>query len=62
MTMITVQFSDSTQKTIVAYLGSQQDATLYPNQGLIDLSDSRWAAFFSALPSNLQRGLPQPAA
>nr|DAG76231.1 MAG TPA: hypothetical protein [Caudoviricetes sp.] len=58
--MIQVQFSDSTQKTIVSYLSGAQDLGVYPNQGSVELTDSRYAAFYSSLPSVCTAVMPAP--
>jgi hypothetical protein len=61
MTTINVQFSDSTQKSVVSYFGCPQDPSAYPNQGQIDTSDPRYAAFYSSLPPIAQPGMPTPS-
>lgn len=45
MTAVYVQFSDASQKTVVAVFGCQQDQTAYPNQAIIDAGDARYQAF-----------------
>jgi hypothetical protein len=60
MSNVFVQFSDPTEKTVIAYLAGPQDPISYPNQGNISTSDLRWAAFYDALPLVAQRGLPAP--
>ncbi|MBU9661891.1 hypothetical protein KTF22_08300 [Burkholderia multivorans] len=57
---INVQFSDATEETIIAYFACAQDATIYPNQGVIETSDARWKAYYSALPAIMQAGPPAP--
>jgi len=58
--LINVQFSDASEKSIVAYFADQQDESLYPNQGQIDSSDARYATFFNSLPAFAQGGMPTP--
>jgi hypothetical protein len=54
-----VQFSDSTETTIVAFFaGPQSSAT--PNQGTVTAGDARWAAFYATLPTSVQAGLTPP--
>lgn len=43
-----VQFSDSTQGTIIAWFGSPQDPDVYSNQGEVESDDPRYAAFLAA--------------
>jgi hypothetical protein len=47
MTSVFVQFSDASQKTVVAVFGCPQDEVAYPNQAQIDASDSRYLAFIN---------------
>ena len=42
---VNVQFSDSTENTVIAYFGCQQDHSIYPNQAVIDSNDPRFQAF-----------------
>ncbi|MEL6237020.1 MAG: hypothetical protein AAFO57_00125 [Pseudomonadota bacterium] len=60
MTMINVQFTDSKQTAICAYFGAPQDLTAYPNQGTIDTSDARYAAYCNSLPAQFRQALPAP--
>jgi hypothetical protein len=60
--MINVNFSDSTQTTIVAFFGCTQDASIFPNQGTVDASDARWKAFYEAQPIYARGLLPAPTA
>ena len=60
MTTLTVQFSDSTESTIVAYFASPQDKSNYANIGSVETSDARWAAFVESS-SAVGVGLPVPA-
>lgn len=60
MSTIYVQFADSTAKAIIAVFGCPQDATVYPNQGEIGSSDSRWVTYYNAQPSFAQQGIPAP--
>ncbi len=45
MTQINVQFSDSTETTVIACFGCAQDPTAWPNQGVISTTDARYLAF-----------------
>ncbi|WP_157642633.1 hypothetical protein [Burkholderia ubonensis] len=60
MSTINVQFSDSTEKTIVAYFSGPQSASAYQNFGTVDASDARWAAFYAAQGAQTQALLPSP--
>jgi len=60
--MIYIQYSDSTEATIISYFGAPQDPDKYPNQGVIETSDARWATFYNSLPEFARAGLPPPAA
>lgn len=55
-----VQFSDTTETTIVAFFAGQQNATTYPNQGTVTASDARWATYYAAVPPLMQARLPAP--
>lgn len=55
-----VQFSDSTQLSVVGVFANAQNPTIYPNQGEIDISDARYAAFFNSLSASSQSFLPKP--
>lgn len=55
-----VQFSDATEKTIIAMFAGAQNATAWPNQGTVTTSDARWAAYYATLPASVQAGLPAP--
>lgn len=48
MSTVFVQFSDSTQKTIIAAFSCAQDPDVYTNQGTVDSSDARYIAFVQA--------------
>jgi hypothetical protein len=54
-----VQFADSTQTTIVAYYAGPQPASV-PNQGVVTVSDLRWAAYYATLTASIQQALPLP--
>ncbi|MFX3547718.1 DUF4376 domain-containing protein [Ralstonia mannitolilytica] len=45
MAKVFVQFADASQQAVVGVFGCAQDATAYPNQGLIDDTDARYLAF-----------------
>ncbi|WP_155644286.1 hypothetical protein [Burkholderia territorii] len=55
-----VQFSDQTEDAIVAIFSCKQDAAAYPNQGEVDISDPRYAAYYDSIPFNSRGGLPEP--
>lgn len=55
-----VQFADKTKKTIVAVFAVAQDANVYANLGEVTADDPRYQAFYNALPSAAQDGLPAP--
>lgn len=55
-----VQFSDADEKVIVTVFANEQDTETFKNQGQVDLSDPRYAAFFNALPPLAQQGMPSP--
>jgi hypothetical protein len=46
-----VQFSDSTETTVVSVFAGAQDPEVYPNQGEIDVTDARYVAFVNSHPS-----------
>lgn len=50
MESIYVQFSGSDQTKIIASFSSQQSDVDYPNQGVVEADDARWAEFCSGLP------------
>jgi hypothetical protein len=60
MTTLFVQYSDSSEATIISVFAGPQDAATFPNQGQVETSDSRYAAYFSAMPSIAKAGLQQP--
>lgn len=45
MQNVYVQFSDSGKTNVIATFGCPQDASAYPNQGVIDSNDARYQAF-----------------
>ncbi|MCW3538356.1 hypothetical protein [Burkholderia cenocepacia] len=57
--MLLVQFSDSTEKTIIAFLPGPQDPDAYPNQGEVNSTDPRWKAFCDNLPIDVQPFMPK---
>lgn len=57
---INVQFSDSTEATIVSYFCCPQDPEAHPNLGTVDTTDARYATFYQSLASGSQFGLPVP--
>jgi hypothetical protein len=53
-----VQFSDSTEATIIAYAASAQPSDAWPYQGTVDSSDARWATYYAKIPAIAQEFLP----
>lgn len=60
MIEIFVQFSDTSDETIVAAFGSPQDKTAFPNQGVVDSSDLRWAPYYKSILAGVQSAWPAP--
>lgn len=54
------QYSDSTKTVIIAVFDSEQDSSECVNCEEIELSDSRYNAFYSAMPYNIKQHLPSP--
>lgn len=46
-----VQFTDSTKATIQSVFSCAQDSVDYPNQGIVDVTDSRYLAFINPTPT-----------
>ncbi|WP_164462891.1 hypothetical protein [Burkholderia lata] len=61
MAPIYVQFADSTEEVIVSVFGCPQAGEEFPNQGEVQESDGRYAAFYKSLPGRATQGLPDPA-
>jgi hypothetical protein len=61
MTSIYVQFSDASKTKLVSIFGAPQDATAWPNQGVVDSSDPRYLAYYQSVPSAALLGLPPPS-
>jgi len=55
-----VQFTDSSGTAVTAVFANPQDAGSFPNQGIIEVSDARYAEYFKAVPPLLQPFLPAP--
>jgi hypothetical protein len=55
MATIFVQFSDSTEKTVISAFSCPQDPSAWPNQGEIDSSDERWSAYYRTIPAGPAR-------
>lgn len=55
---VNVQFSDSTETTVIAVFSCPQDPKVYPNQAAIPTTDSRYVAYKAALPGNMGATLP----
>ncbi|CAM2143847.1 conserved protein of unknown function [Pararobbsia alpina] len=57
-TTLNVQFSDSSDTTIVAWFASPQPDM--PNMGTVSSSDPRWLAYYDSFPPDWQKFLPAP--
>lgn len=57
--MIFVQYTDET-KTIIASIFSCVQDSVVENQGTVELSDTRYKAFYDALPDQIKTTLPTP--
>ncbi|CAJ2712687.1 Uncharacterised protein [Burkholderia pseudomallei] len=55
-----VQFSDSTNTTIVSCFANAQNPAAFPNQGSVSASDARYKTYFNGLPEFAQTLLPPP--
>ncbi|WP_241300459.1 hypothetical protein [Burkholderia stabilis] len=60
MTTLFVQFTDSKESKIAAVFSCPQDEEAYLNQGEIESSDERYAAYYAALPASVQSNLAAP--
>lgn len=49
---ISVAFSDESETTIIASFGCAQDIEVWPHQGLVDETDSRWESYASQFPAD----------
>lgn len=61
-TTLNVQFSDATETSIIAVFGARQNGSVYTNQGELASSDTRYSAYYDALPAWAQAALPAPGA
>lgn len=61
-TTLNVQFSDATESSIIAVFGAPQNGSAYPNQGEIGSGDTRYSAYYDALPTWARAALPAPGA
>lgn len=59
-TTVHVQFSDDTQRDIIAYFGGPQDPTVYSNLAAIYTSDPRYDVWYYSLSEFSRQGLPTP--
>lgn len=58
---VNVQFTGTDKKVICGYLSDyQKDEDAYPNQGLVELSDKRWAVYYDSVGAAIQWMLPAP--
>ncbi len=61
MQTLYVQFSDSTEATIVSVWTVAQDPAVYPNQGVIQSNDARYKTWYASIPAGPSRlGLVVP--
>ncbi|TPG62199.1 hypothetical protein EAH77_12255 [Ewingella americana] len=60
MTLLYVQFTDTTEAVIISYFGGPQPIESWHNQGTVDSSDQRWSIYFDEQPVMLQRFLTPP--
>jgi hypothetical protein len=59
--IVNVQFTGSDEKVICGYLSDHQDdEEAYPNQGQVELSDSRWLDYYGSVGAAIQWILPKP--
>lgn len=58
--LIYVQFSDSTDTSILSSFGGPQDPDVYANLGTVDSSDPRWLTYYDLFPASAQQYLPTP--
>lgn len=61
MTTINVQFSDSSETEIIGAFSCAQDNATFPNQGSVDLHDTRWVAYYNEQPALIQARIPPPS-
>ncbi len=55
-----VQFSDSTEATIVSLFGCAQDPKTFPNQGTVEADDPRYLTYYKGQPWFAQAEMPEP--
>lgn len=60
MASIYVQFSDATEKIITSVFSCEQDPSMWPNQGIVDSTDSRYAEFFNSVDAVARMSVPAP--
>lgn len=48
MVKVHVQFADADESQVVAYFAGPQDQDDFPHQGVIEVTDARWRAFYEA--------------
>jgi hypothetical protein len=59
--MINVQFADSTNTSIISYLGCPQDPKVWSNLGTVATNDDRWKSYYDAQSTFIQQYLPSPS-
>tara|TARA_Y100000114_G_C11512752_1_gene209763 strand:+ start:85 stop:270 length:186 start_codon:yes stop_codon:yes gene_type:complete len=60
VTTLYVQFYDSSEQEIIALFGGPQDPDVFPNQGTVDTSDTRWKAYYDKQDAFIKTLLPKP--
>lgn len=57
-----VLFFDKTESVVLSVVGGKSDKKILPNQGVLSVSDPRYAVFFASLSPYAQSnsGLPRP--
>jgi hypothetical protein len=59
-TQIFVQFSDSTDETIVSVFSCAQDPKVWKNQGVVPSDDARYESYYNAMTPSIQAGMVKP--
>jgi len=62
MQTIFVQFSSPAKTDVGSVFGCAQDPAVWPNQGQIRSDDSRYAAYYDAIPVESRAALTAPSA
>ena len=60
-TTINVAFTDSTKMAVASYFSAPQNASVFPNQAVIETSDPLWLTFYNQMwKVGVASGLPVP--